>query len=262
MKDQKRVSRAFGKSSKKTKGQKSKIKFSLRLGLTVSSLLGLLLVVNFLWQVGRKPLEIASLLISSGSKTPKQTWQAYKDYFIEHSTSIMTPDFLAALVQQESSGNPLGTPQWNLNLKKSFSNMYAPASTSVGLMQFTEGTFDLASRFCIHKGQVKSVGPWYQLDSCWFNGLYTRVLPSHSIEATSAYLHRATVRMTNRFNLKLTQKSLQAVAASIHLCGEGHVEKELRQRRLSGLKNCGSHRLSRYIKSVQKYQKIFLSENP
>jgi hypothetical protein len=33
-------------------------------------------------------------------------------------------------------------------------------------------------------------GPWYALRSCWFNSLYTRVVPSHAVELTSAHLDR------------------------------------------------------------------------
>ena len=47
-----------------------------------------------------------------------------------------------------------------------------------------------ATRYCIHDHRVVEDGPWNDLNSCWFNSLYTRVVPSHAIELTSALLDR------------------------------------------------------------------------
>jgi hypothetical protein len=56
------------------------------------------------------------------------------------------------------------------------------------MYQFTDGTFDEARELCIHDHRVVADGPWYAWRSCWFNWLYTRVVPTNAIEMASAYL--------------------------------------------------------------------------
>jgi len=58
------------------------------------------------------------------------------------------------------------------------------------MYQITDGTFREAQRYCIHEHAVVEDGPWYAMRSCWFNSLYTRVVPSHAVELTSALLDR------------------------------------------------------------------------
>ena len=51
------------------------------------------------------------------------------------------------------------------------------------MYQLTDGTFEQARHYCIKNHQVHSEGAWDDWDSCWFNGLYMRVVPSHAEQA-------------------------------------------------------------------------------
>src|SRR5262245_66550001 len=62
---------------------------------------------NWMVQVVRKPTEMFFPVSGALAKTPEQTWREYGSLFDEHSTSVITPELLAALAQQEGSGNPV-----------------------------------------------------------------------------------------------------------------------------------------------------------
>ena len=62
------------------------------------------------------------------------------------------------------------------------------------MFQLTDGTFAEARRYCIHDHVVVEDGPWHDLNSCWFNGLYTRVVAGHAVEMTAALLDRDVAR--------------------------------------------------------------------
>jgi hypothetical protein len=51
------------------------------------------------------------------------------------------------------------------------------------MYQMTDAAFAEARRYCIRHHTVVE-------DGCWFNGLYTRVVPSHAIELTAVFLDR------------------------------------------------------------------------
>ena len=90
------------------------------------------------------------------------------------------------------------------------------------MYQITDGTFREAKRYCIHDHVVVEDGPWHDLRSCWFNSLYTRVVPSHAIEMTSALLDRSVARTLARRRIATaTLRQKQDLAAVIHLCGAG-----------------------------------------
>src|SRR5690606_39972507 len=85
-----------------------------------------------------------------------------------------------------------------------------------------DGTFAEARRYCIHCHAVVEDGPWHDFDSCWFNALYTRIVPSHAIEMTSAYLDRSVADTLERAGIRhATLEQKQRLAAVIHLCGRG-----------------------------------------
>src|SRR5438128_2692962 len=65
------------------------------------------LAVNWLYQVARKPTELFFPVSGALSKAPPETWRQYGSLFHRHSTSVITPDLLAALAQVEGSGNPV-----------------------------------------------------------------------------------------------------------------------------------------------------------
>ncbi len=138
------------------------------------------LAVNWTYQVVRKPSELFFPIDTALHKTPEQTWRAYSSLFQRHATPVITAEFLAALAQVEASGNPVARTYWRWSFTLDPFSIYRPASSAVGMYQITDGTFEEASRFCIHDHEVVADGPWHAWRSCWLNSLYTRVIPSHA----------------------------------------------------------------------------------
>src|SRR4029078_8432547 len=75
------------------------------------------------------------------TKAPAETWAAYGPLFRAHATPTMTAQLLAAPAHVEAAGNPLATPEWRWRLTARPFQVYRPASTAVGMLQITEGTF-------------------------------------------------------------------------------------------------------------------------
>jgi len=216
-------------------------------------------VVNGLYQVARKPTELFFPVSGTLYKTPGETWDAYAPIFRRHSTHTITADFLAALAQVEGSGNPIVRTYWRWSLTTEPFEVYRPASSAVGMYQITDGTFAEARRFCIHDNRVVEDGPWNDWRSCWFNGLYARVIPSHAVEMTSAYLDRkvATILARRRAPAS-TQKNRQDLAAVIHLCGAGAADGFARRGfRLLPRQRCGDHEVRSYLARVENTRKLF-----
>ena len=217
------------------------------------------LALNLAYQVIRKPSELFFPVSGALYKTPSQTWQQYGSLFREHATNVITPDLLAALAQVEGSGNPVVRTYWRWSFNRKPFEVYRPASSAVGMYQITDGTFAEARRYCIHDHTVVEDGPWNEPDSCWFNSVYTRTVPSNAIELTSAYLDRNIAKMLQRLritNAKLQQK--QDLAAVIHLCGAGAGEIYARRwfRLVSG-QRCGDHEVQAYVTKVDEMKKAF-----
>ena len=166
--------------------------------VAVLVVVALWLGVNWTYQVYRKPSELFFPVSGALYKEPAQTWRAYGALFRRHSTRVMSPDLLAALAQVEGSGNPIVRTYWRWSLTHEPFEIYRPASSAVGMYQITDGTFVDARRYCIHDHAVAVEGPWYAFRTCWFNELYTRTVPSHAVELTSAYLDRRVAEMLAR----------------------------------------------------------------
>src|SRR5690606_33977916 len=178
--------------------------------------------VNALYQVIRKPSELFFPVAGALYKTPSETWATYAPLFRRHSTPVMTPDLLAALAQVEGSGNPVARTYWRFEMTYEPFEIYRPASSAVGMYQITDGTFAEARRYCIRNHAVAEQGAWNDFDACWFNALYTRVIPSHAIEMTSAYLDRSVTEILARTGGRdVTLRDKQTLAAVVHLCGRG-----------------------------------------
>lgn len=128
------------------------------------------------------------------------------------------------------------------------------------MYQITDGTFAEARRYCIHDHAVVADGPWNDWHSCWFNSLYTRVIPSDAVELTSAYLDRSVALILERHRMgseALLQK--QMLAALIHLCGAGAGDEFARRRfRLADGQRCGDTAARAYIERVQTMQSVFI----
>ncbi len=229
----------------------------MAVGLAVLALLAL--TSNWIYQVIRKPTELFFPVSGVLYKTPTETWATYGPLFRRHATAVMTPELLAALAQVEGSGNPIVRTYWRWSLKRKPFDIYRPASSAVGMYQFTDGTFELARRYCIHDHAVVEDGPWNDPHSCWFNRLYLRVVPSHSVEMASAFLDRSVANTLARRgirNASLQQK--QDLATLIHLCGQG--AGELYARRglsLAPGQRCGDHDARVYLARVNAMKSIF-----
>lgn len=216
--------------------------------------------VNWMYQVIRKPTELFFPVSGALSKAPAETWRQYGPLFHEHSTAVITPDLLAALAQLEGNGNPVARTYWRWRLTLNPLHVYQPASSAVGMYQLTDPTFQEARRYCIHDHVVVEDGPWNEPRSCWFNSLYTRVVPSHAVELTAALLDRTVARTLERQHVTTaTLRQRQDLAAIIHLCGEGAGNAYARRGfRLAAGQRCGDHDPSRYLAEVNALKRQFV----
>ena len=216
--------------------------------------------VNWVYQVVRKPSELLFPVSGVLYKTPAETWDAYAPIFKRHATAVVTPELLAALAQVEGSGNPVVRTYWRWSLTTEPFEMYRPASSAVGMYQITDGTFAEARRYCIHDHRVVDDGPWNDFGSCWFNALYSRVIPTHAVEMTSAYLDRRIDAIVMRQRItSATLQQKQNLAAVIHLCGAGAGEIYAKRRfQLAGGQRCGDHLVSAYLARVSSMKRVFV----
>lgn len=225
----------------------------------VAIVVALALAINWIYQVVRKPTELFFPVSGTLNKTPAETWRQYGSLFRRHSTAIMTPELLAALAQVEGSGNPVARTYWRWSWRPHFFELYRPASSAVGMYQITDGTFALARRYCIHDHRVASEGAWSDWQSCWFNSLYFRVLPSSAVELTAAYLDVSVREAIERAGARppgLRQQ--QELAALIHLCGAGAGEVYVRRGfRLADGQRCGDHEARTYVARVSAMREVF-----
>lgn len=217
--------------------------------------------LNWLYQVTRKPAEILALLAGGRlNKSVASTWDTYYDYFKQHETPVITAEFLAAMAQIESGGNSLATPRWRWRWTTDIRNIYAPASSSVGLFQYINSTFEDGKRFCVHNGKVAFAGKWYDRKSCWFNSFYSRLSASDSIEITAASLHYYVEKTLDKRSVSLNKK--QELAAVIHLCGKRKGKQFVKLNfNFSRLPLCGSHNAGNYYKKIKYYQNKLESLN-
>ena len=215
--------------------------------------------VNGMVQVARKPTEVFFPVSGSLVKTPAQTWRQYHPLFAEHSTAVITPELLAALAQVEASGNPMARTYWSWRFGWNPFEVYRPASSAVGMFQITGGTFAEARRYCIHDHLVVEDGPWHDPRSCWFNTLYTRVVPGHAVEMTAALLDRTVARTLGRNGIATASlQQRQDLAALIHLCGGGAGNAYARRAfRLRPGQRCGDHDARRYLTEVNAVKRQF-----
>jgi hypothetical protein len=208
--------------------------------------------VNWTYHAFNKPAEVLFPLDHSLDKNPAETWKQYGSLFRKHATAVMTPELLAALAQVEGGGNPVARTYWRWHLTWNPLALYQPASSAVGMYQITDGTFHEATRYCIRNHRVVEDGPWHDPNSCWFNSLYTRVVPSHAIELTAARLDRRVVSAVGSRRIgAVSPQQKQNLAAVIHLCGAGasHAYAS-RGFRLTSHQRCGDHDVRDYLARV------------
>ena len=187
------------------------------------------------------------------NKMPAETWQQYAPLFREYSTATITPELLAALAQVEGAGNPAARTYWRWRLTWNPFAVYHPASSAVGMYQMTDAAFAEARRYCIRHHTVVE-------DGCWFNGLYTRVVPSHAIELTAVFLDRKVAAiLARRPNGTANQQQKQELAAIIHLCGAASAKAFARRGfHLIAGERCGDHDVATYLAQVNAMKREFL----
>jgi len=214
---------------------------------------------NWMYQVVRKPAELFFPVSSTLSKTPSATWQQYEPIFQEHSTAVITPELLAALAQVEGAGNPVARTYWRWHPTWDPFELYRPASSAVGMYQIIDTTFVEAKRYCIHDHVVVEDGPWNEIGSCWFNSLYTRIVPTHAVELTSAFLDRRVASTLERNRIaSATLQQKQDLATVIHLCGAGAGDAYARRGfRLTAGQRCGDHDVRGYLAQVNAMKRTF-----
>ena len=242
-----------------SKGARRRRRSRLGIIACVAGILVLWFAANWGYQVIRKPAELFFPVSGALAKTPPETWRQYEPIFRGHSTAVMTPAFLAALAQVEGAGNPVARTSWRWQLSWNPFELYRPASSAVGMYQITDGTFREAQRYCIHEHAVVERGPWYAMRSCWLNSLYTRVVPSHAVELTSALLDRrvaGTLGSQRIASATLQQK--QDLAAVIHLCGAAAGDAYAKRGfQPSTGQRCGEHDLRGYLAQVNAMNRVF-----
>ena len=232
---------------------------AVRIAVAAAALLAAWAATNWLVQTVRKPSEVLFAVGKTLVKTPARTWREYGPLFREHSTPVVSPELLAALAQVEGAGNPVARPRWSWHLGWNPYELYRPSSSAVGMFQITDAAFRDGKRYCIHDHAVAEDGPWYDLSSCWFNGLYTRVVPSHAIEMTSALLHRSVVgTLARRRIASATLGEKQDLAAVIHLCGAARGDAFVRRGfQPAAGERCGPQDLAGYLAQVNALKRRF-----
>jgi transglycosylase-like protein with SLT domain len=249
------IRRAAGRTVRAVRGAPVIVQIIVGTVLLVSAWV----VVNWMVQVARKPTEVF-VAVGSLAKSPEQTWREYGALFDRHSTAVITPDLLAALAQVESSGDPVARTYWRWRLSWNPFDLYRPASSAVGMFQITDGTFAEARRYCIHDHIVVEDGPWHDVRGCWFNALYTRVVPGHAVEMTAALLDRTVADILRRNGItRATLQQRQDLAAVVHLCGGGAGNAYARLGfRFSRGQRCGDHSASGYVAQVNAVKRQFV----
>jgi hypothetical protein len=225
-----------------------------RLRILAACALGIaaLAAANWVVQLVRKPTEAFFPLDGVLAKTPGETWREYGTLFRRHSTAVMTPELLAALAQVEGAGDPLARTYWRVRATWNPVEVYRPASSAVGMYQITDARFAEAKRYCIHDHVA--------VDSCWFNAFYFRVVPSHAIELTSAFLDRRVAELLARSRIgAATLEQKQNLAAVVHLCGATVGEAYARRGfRPAPGERCGDHGLALYLARIKDMRSVFL----
>lgn len=231
----------------------------MRLAVVLTVAAAVWLATNWIYQVVRKPSELFFPVSGTLFKTPGETWRSYAPIFRKHSTHTISPELLAALAQVEGSGNPVARTYWRWSWKLKPFEVYRPATSAVGMYQMTDGTFAEAKHYCVHAHVVATEGAWDDVHSCWLNQLYFRVIPSHAVELTSAYLdvHVAETLARNRIS-KATLQQKEHLAATIHLCGAGAGDLYARHGfRFAAGQRCGDHDPRAYLARVDSMQAVF-----
>jgi hypothetical protein len=231
----------------------------VQLGVWLVAAVAVALAVNGVYQLVRKPTELFFPVSGVLYKTPAETWREYGVLFRRYSTPSVPPQLLAALAQVEASGNPLARTYWRWSWKLRPFEVYRPASSAVGMYQITDSTFDEARQYCVHDHGVVREGRWDDWHSCWFNGLYFRVVPAHAVELTAAYLDVKVGEILAAEGLAGASRAQRRhLAAAVHLCGAGAAQAYARRGFAFGAgERCGDHDPRAYLTRVDVMEAVF-----
>jgi hypothetical protein len=231
----------------------------VQLGVWLVAAATVALAANGIYQLLRKPTELFFPVSGVLYKTPAETWRDYGSLFRRYSTASIPPELLAALAQVEASGNPLARTYWRWSWKLKPFEIYRPASSAVGMYQITDSTFEEARRYCVHDHRVVHEGRWDDWHSCWFNGLYFRVVPAHAVELTAAYLDVEVGEILAAEPLaRASRPQRRHLAAAVHLCGAGAAQAYARRGfTFSAGERCGDHDPRAYLERVDAMQAVF-----
>ena len=223
----------------------------VRIVAVVALLLAALALTNLVYQVIRKPTELFVIVGHRLDKEPAETWRQYGASFRTYSTGTITPELLAALVQIESSGNPVDRTYWRWRWSFNPFAIYQPASSAVGLTQMTDGAAAEAARFCIRDHAVTDTG-------CGVLP-YIRAIPGHAIELAAIYLDRNLADVLARVgDAKPSARQKQDLAAFIHLCGGGPATAYARRKFvMNESERCGDHLVASYVARVDAMKRQF-----
>jgi hypothetical protein len=178
-----------------------------------------ILFISLVNQGTQDLLSVLGLVTPSHSLAPQESWDEYQDYFENYSTKDLSPTFLAALAQTESSGSFFLAPKWTFSLKRGPFQILKPESTAFGLMQLTGPQFAQSKNFCIQEQNPERTGKWYHVDGCWFNSMSTRLSPANSVEHTSAFLQASVNHHIHGEGRQLVKERIEIYSALLHHCG-------------------------------------------
>jgi hypothetical protein len=223
----------------------------VRIAGVVAVLFAIVTLTNLIYQVIHKPTELFVFVGHRLDKEPSETWRQYGALFRTYSTATITPELLAALAQDESSGNPVERTYWRWRWSFNPFALYQPASSAVGLFQMTDPAYAEAARFCIRANAVSDTG-------CGF-GPYIRAIPRHAIELASVYLDRNVAAILARTEVTANPQQKQDTAALIHLCGPGPATAFARRNfQMVAGERCGEHLVAAYVARVNAMKRQFL----
>jgi hypothetical protein len=221
------------------------------------ALVGVYSTTNTIYHVVNKPTEIIGVFDTYYYKNPQLTWETYSSQFRKYSTPIITADFLAALAQAETGGNAIARTYWQWNLMpKHIFDIYAPASSAVGLYQITDGAFEEAQNYCVYQGKISVKGT---ADECPTSKIYNRLKAEDSIEMTSAHLHLSVKKVLQKNHLrKVALRRKQDLAVIIHLCGINRADRYIKEHfRFAKDDQCGASHPAAYVTRVHRFAGTF-----
>jgi hypothetical protein len=237
--------------------RRAPVAWRLLIGLLLAA--GVALAINGVYQLARKPTELFFPVSGMLAKTPPETWRDYGPAFRRYATPAIAPELLAALAQVEGSGNPLVRTYWRWSWAPRPFELYRPASSAVGMYQITDGTFAEARHYCIHHHALMHEGAWNDWHSCWFNGLYLRIVPRDAIELTAVYLDlKVNAILANDRRHVASTLQRQHLAAVVHLCGAGAAAAYAQRGfRFADGERCGAHDPREYLRRVDEMREVF-----